>query len=97
MDVLTKNVVDKLLEWGADLVGIAPAQRLNKAPEGHRPTDFMPECKSVISIGLHLFRSEMEKSMSYDFIYVGAVPAEEGDRVEDENERSPVFAKGGKR
>ena len=55
MDALTKNVVDKLLEWGADLVGIAPVDRFAEAPEGHRPTDFMPECKSVISIGLHLF------------------------------------------
>jgi epoxyqueuosine reductase QueG len=55
MDALTRNVVHKLLEWGADLVGIAPVEKFAEAPEGHRPTDFMPECKSVISIGLHLF------------------------------------------
>jgi epoxyqueuosine reductase QueG len=42
------------LDWGADLVGIAPIERFADAPEGHRPTDFMPECKSVISIALHL-------------------------------------------
>ncbi len=55
MDKLTQKVIDKLLELGADLVGIAPVERFSEAPEGHRPTDFMPECKSVISIGLHLF------------------------------------------
>ena len=55
MDKLTRNVIDKLLEWGVDLVGIAPVERFAEAPEGHRPTDFMPECKSVISVGLHLF------------------------------------------
>jgi len=62
MDSLTKNVVDKLLEWGADLVGVAPVERFSQAPEGHKPTDFMPECKSVISIGLHLF-NEMGRKM----------------------------------
>jgi epoxyqueuosine reductase len=55
VDALTQRVVDKLLEWGADLVGIAPVERFENAPQGHRPTDFMPECKSVISIALHLF------------------------------------------
>ena len=55
MDGLTQRVVDRLLEWGADLVGIAPVERFENAPEGHKPTDFMPECRSVISIALHLF------------------------------------------
>ena len=77
MGKLTKKVVDKLLEWGADLVGIAPVDRFAEAPEGHRPTDFMPECKSVISIGLHLFnemadiwgdQADMTKTLKdYDF------------------------------
>jgi epoxyqueuosine reductase QueG len=56
VDSLSKKIIDTLLGWGADLVGIAPAERFANAPEGHRPTDFMPECKSVISVGLHLFQ-----------------------------------------
>ncbi|MFW6113421.1 MAG: hypothetical protein ACOC78_00665 [Actinomycetota bacterium] len=56
MDALTKKVVDALLDWGADLVGIAPVERFDDAPAGHKPTDFLPECKSVISIALHLFQ-----------------------------------------
>lgn len=56
MERLTAAVAEKLLDLGADLVGIAPVSRFANAPEGHRPTDFMPECKSVISIGLHLFQ-----------------------------------------
>ncbi len=36
-------------------MGIAPVERLSNAPEGHQATDFMPDCKSVISIGLHIF------------------------------------------
>ena len=78
MEKLTQNVIDKLLEWGADIVGIAPVERLAGAPEGHRPTDFMPECKSVISVGLHLFngmadvwgeQTDMTKAMTPYLFY----------------------------
>jgi len=54
MDKFTSRIVETLLQLGADLVGIAPVERFAHAPEGHRPADFMPECKSVISIGLHI-------------------------------------------
>jgi hypothetical protein len=32
MDGLTQRVPDKLLDWGADLVGIAPVERFENAP-----------------------------------------------------------------
>jgi epoxyqueuosine reductase len=66
MDRLTQNVVDKLLEWGADLVGIAPVERFALAPEGHKPIDFMPECKSVISVALHIFKGMADVWGEYD-------------------------------
>jgi len=56
MPTLTTKVIDTLLDWGADLVGIAPVERFANAPEGHKPTDFLPQCKSVISIALHIFQ-----------------------------------------
>ncbi len=56
MDKLTLKVVDTFLDWGADLVGIAPVERFSEAPQGHRPTDFLPQCRSVVSIGLHIFQ-----------------------------------------
>lgn len=56
MATLTEKVIDTLLDQGADLVGIAPVARFADAPEGHRPTDFLPSCKSVISIALHLMQ-----------------------------------------
>ena len=31
-----------------DLVGVAPAERLQGAPAGARPTDYLPSAKSVI-------------------------------------------------
>ncbi len=66
MDSLTQKVANTLLDWGADLVGIAPVERFKDAPVGHRPTDFLPECKSVISIGLHLFQGMADVWGEYD-------------------------------
>lgn len=43
-----KEVKEKLIGLGADLVGIASADRFNDAPEGYHPLDVLPTCKSVI-------------------------------------------------
>lgn len=66
MDKLTEAVVNRLLDWGADLVGIAPIERFANAPDGHKPTDFMPECRSVVSVGLHLFEGMADVWGEYD-------------------------------
>ena len=78
MENLTEVVSQKLLTWGADIVGIAPIERFANAPEGHHPQDFLPSCKSVISIALHLFdglgkvwgdKDEMNKTNSPYLFY----------------------------
>ncbi len=66
MDKLTQKVTDTLLEWGADLVGIAPVERFANAPEGHKPTDFLPECRSVVSVALHIFKGMADVWGEYD-------------------------------
>ncbi len=66
MDALTGKVIDTFLDWGADIVGVAPVERFSGAPEGHRPTDFMPECRSVVSIALHLFQGMADVWGDYD-------------------------------
>jgi epoxyqueuosine reductase QueG len=33
---------------GADLVGVAPVDRFHEAPEGHKPTDILPDAKTVV-------------------------------------------------
>jgi epoxyqueuosine reductase QueG len=48
---LTDEIKSMALEW-ADLVGIAPVDRLAGAPEGHRPVDLLPGAKSVVSVAL---------------------------------------------
>ena len=42
---------------GARLIGIAPVERFEEAPEGHKPGDFLPGAKSVIAVALPLLKS----------------------------------------
>jgi epoxyqueuosine reductase len=51
---LTKEIKATILELGADIVGVAPVERLKNAPKGNRPVDYMPDAKNVISFGSHL-------------------------------------------
>jgi len=44
----SQEVKELVLRTGADLCGIAPAQRFSNAPPGFRPTDIFADCKSVV-------------------------------------------------
>jgi epoxyqueuosine reductase len=49
------EIKEILRKQGADLVGIASAESLNKkAPPGYRPEDFLPGAQSAVMIGLHM-------------------------------------------
>ncbi|HAP93944.1 MAG TPA: hypothetical protein DCM26_04885 [Desulfotomaculum sp.] len=53
MKELTKKIKKEALRLGADLVGIAPVSRWDKAPLKLRPQAHLPEAKSVIAISIH--------------------------------------------
>ena len=44
-------------EVDADLVGIAPVERFEKAPKGHKPEDILPGAKSVIVFAFNMLES----------------------------------------
>ncbi len=48
MTGLERNIKDLAMSLGADLCGFSTPERFAGAPEGHRPTDIFPDCKSVI-------------------------------------------------
>jgi hypothetical protein len=51
---LTEEIFSHITELGADIVGVAPVERFENAPQGYGPLDYMPDAKNVISIGMHL-------------------------------------------
>ncbi len=71
---LTDRVKDFARSRGATLVGVASIERFSKAPQGHHPKEFLPNVKSVISVGLRINKSSIlqlpksikEYKMNYD-------------------------------
>jgi len=51
---IKQSIKDHAHQIGMDLCGIAPVSRFEGAPEGTHPNDFLPGCKSVISVGVRL-------------------------------------------
>ena len=51
---LTIEVKNLAQSEGAPLIGFAPVERWENAPEGHRPRDFVPKAKSVITFGMRI-------------------------------------------
>jgi len=45
------TIKEYALAAGADVVGIAAASDFGSAPEGHKPVDALPGCRSVIVLG----------------------------------------------
>lgn len=54
-DALTARVKEEARRLGARLVGVGSVDRWVNAPVGHRPQDFLPAARAVVSFGLPLF------------------------------------------
>lgn len=57
MDALAVKQYAK--DRGADLIGIAPAERFNDAPADASPLSIFPECRSVVVIGRRILRGSL--------------------------------------
>lgn len=51
---MKEQIKEFVLSYGADLCGFANIDRFQDAPSGFRPTDILPDCKSVISFAIAL-------------------------------------------
>ncbi|MFA5309005.1 MAG: hypothetical protein WC370_05895 [Dehalococcoidales bacterium] len=51
---IEQAIKERAQKIGMDMCGIAPVSRFDGAPKGTNPTDFLPGCKSVVSIGVRL-------------------------------------------
>jgi hypothetical protein len=49
---LKERLRQAALEVGVDLFGVAPAERLEEAPEGYRPSDLLRGVKSLVCMGV---------------------------------------------
>ncbi len=60
---MEKKIKERARKLGMDLCGIAPVSRFANAPKGSNPTDFLPGCKSVISVAVRLADGAVQNIM----------------------------------
>ena len=77
----TRKLKDLAREKGADLIGIAPVERLGAAPLDQRPTHFLPEAQAVISMAILVNRSGLKAILSGTSIYSYCLWEGQGNRV----------------
>ena len=54
---LTQKTKEYARQLGADLIGVAPVERFEAAPPGHKPQELLPDAKSVIVIAKRMLTS----------------------------------------
>jgi epoxyqueuosine reductase QueG len=62
---LTSDLMRMATLQGISLVGMAPVERFAGAPAGHGPRDFLPRAETVVSLGLKLPETIVER---YDYL-----------------------------
>jgi epoxyqueuosine reductase len=77
----SKKVKKIIFDMGADLCGIAPADRFSKAPKGFGPTDIFNECRSVVVYAKKLPREPLFISNCIPYTYVNNLLTQEVDRL----------------
>lgn len=60
MRILTEKVKALAREWGADLVGVAPLERLTDAPSLFQPAGLFPQAATALSLAVRLNRTIQE-------------------------------------
>lgn len=69
------------IELGADLCGIASAERFSEAPAGFHPCDISPECRSVLVFAKRQPAGSMFSSSCIPYTYINRLVTEEVDRL----------------
>jgi len=62
MDSRNSQIIEYARNEGAAAIGFAPVSRFKDAPKGHGPTDFLPEAKSVIVLGMRVSDSIVDST-----------------------------------
>ena len=70
-----------VLSAGADICGIAPAARFLDAPEGFRPQDIFPGCRSVLVFARKVPASSLDATSCVPYTYANDLVAREVDSI----------------
>ena len=80
--MIDANAVKEIaMKLGADLCGIAPVDRFDEAPEGFRPANIYPECRSVLVFARRLPTASLFISNCVPYTHVNDLITREVDSL----------------
>jgi epoxyqueuosine reductase len=76
-----RRLKGEILARGADLCGIAPADRFSRAPKGFHPTDIYKDCRSVVVYAKSVPHASLHATSSVPYTYVSSLVTQEVDAL----------------
>ncbi len=77
----SENLKELILNMGADLCGIAPAERYKDAPEGFSPKNIFEGCKSIIVFAKKVPSGSLDISSCVPYTHVNNILTQEVDKL----------------
>lgn len=77
----SKKLKELIFNMGADLCGIAPADRFKNAPKGFKPEDIYEGCKSVIVFAKRVPGSSLDINNCIPYTHVNNILTQEVDKL----------------
>jgi epoxyqueuosine reductase len=66
----SKTIKKRIIQYGADICGVAPVARFVDAPKGFHPCDIYPDCKSVVAFASHFPLSTLQAKTNAPYTLV---------------------------
>ncbi|MGA2670865.1 MAG: epoxyqueuosine reductase [Dehalococcoidia bacterium] len=66
----SKTIKKKIIQYGADICGVAPVARFVDAPKGFHPCDIYPDCRSVVVFASHFPLSTLQAKTNAPYTLV---------------------------
>jgi len=94
--ISSQTIKTKIIQYGADICGVAPVARFVDAPKGFHPCDIYPDCKSVVVFASHFPLSTLQAKTNAPYTLVRNRMVDKLDwisiRVSDELETEGVIS-----
>jgi len=68
--VRSRTIKKRIIQYGADICGVAPVARFVDAPKGFHPCDIYPDCRSVVVFASHFPLSTLQAKTNAPYTLV---------------------------
>jgi len=68
--ISSRTIKNRIIQYGADICGVAPVARFADAPKGFHPCDIYPDCRAVVVFASHFPLSTLQAKTNAPYTLV---------------------------